>query len=94
MGDGYQKQTTLDCSSGEPWSIGSLGLIDRSWYFRAAAGADNKKHPAVTAPATNTSATPQTPREKARGILREGLQDDSGSRAKGKGSKTASARPS
>jgi HEAT repeat protein len=36
-----------------------------------------EKQPTVTAPATKTSATPKTPREKAWGILREALQDDS-----------------
>jgi HEAT repeat protein len=35
------------------------------------------KQPAATAPAASTSAAPPTPREKAWGILREALRDDS-----------------
>jgi HEAT repeat protein len=64
--------------------FGVLGLLSvagisaRAQAPTASPAPSQEKQPAVTAPATNTSATPKTPREKAWGILREALQDDSG----------------
>ncbi len=77
--------------SKRPWAarpgnlglFGVLGLLSvagisaRAQAPTASSAPSQEKQPAVTAPATNTSATPETPREKAWGILREALQDDS-----------------
>jgi hypothetical protein len=77
--------------SNRPWAVppGNLGLFGVLGLLSVAANStrtqaptaspapSREKQPAVTAPATNTSTTPKTPREKAWGILREALQDDS-----------------
>jgi HEAT repeat protein len=63
--------------------FGVLGLLSvtgisaRAQAPTASPAPSQEKQPAVSAAATNTSATPQTPREKAWGILREALRDDS-----------------
>ena len=62
--------------------FGVLGLLSvagvsaRAQVPTASPAPPQEKQPAVTAPVTNTSATPKTPREKAWGILREALLDD------------------
>jgi HEAT repeat protein len=62
--------------------FGVLGLLSvagisaRAQAPTASPAPSQEKQQAVTAPATNTSATPKAPREKAWGILREALQDD------------------
>jgi HEAT repeat protein len=69
-----------------PWKLGLFGVLGllsvadisaRAQAPTAPPAPSQEKQPAVTAPATNTSATAKTPREKAWGILREALQDDS-----------------
>lgn len=69
-----------------PWNIGLIGVLGllsvadisaRAHAPTASPAPSQEKQPAVTAPATNTAATPKTPREKAWGILREALQGDS-----------------
>jgi HEAT repeat protein len=81
----------MEIMSKRRWAIrpGNLGLFGLLGLLSAAgisawaqaptasSAPSQEKQPAITAPATNTSATPKTPREKAWGILREGLQDDS-----------------
>jgi hypothetical protein len=68
-----------------PWNLGLIGVLGllsvagvsaRAQAPTASPAPSQEKQPAVTAPATNTPATPKTPREKAWGILREALHDD------------------
>jgi HEAT repeat protein len=68
-----------------PGNLGPLGVLGLSMVAGISAwpqapttspAPSQEKHPGVTAQAKKTSATPQTPREKAWGILGEALQDD------------------
>jgi HEAT repeat protein len=84
-------QWEMEIMSKRPWAarpgnlglFGVLGLLSvagisaRAQAPTASPAPSQEKQSAVTAPATNTSPAPKTPREKAWGILRDALQDDS-----------------